>query len=70
MFFGQLRVFDPEFFLDRNGTSHRLDRAAKLGDDAIASGTENAAIMLGDQSVDDLAITFEGFEGGFFVGGH
>ena len=48
VFFGQLRVFDPQFFLDRNGTAHCLDRAAELGDDAIAAGAKDAAIMFGD----------------------
>ena len=68
VFFGQLRVFDPELFLDRDGTAYRLDRAAELSDDAIASGAKDAAIMLADQPVDDYAIVFEGLEGRFFVG--
>ncbi len=40
---------------------HRLDRAAKLGQHAVAAGADDAAFVPGDQPVDHVAILAEGF---------
>ena len=42
--------------LDFGGAPHRLDRAGELGDDAVAGAPEDAALMVGDQPVDDLTM--------------
>ena len=50
--------------------SHCLDRAAKLGQHAVAAGAEDAALVSGDQPVDHVAILAEALECRFLVRAH
>ncbi len=42
--------------LNINRTTHGLDRAGELGDDAVAGATEHPAMMARDQTYYDLSI--------------
>ncbi len=59
-----------EFELDFGGAAHRLDRAGKLGDHAVAGAAEHTPIMGLDQFIDNFAISLEGGEGRFLVLAH
>ncbi|MEJ2435649.1 MAG: hypothetical protein P8Y53_21820 [Pseudolabrys sp.] len=41
--------------MDVEGTAHGIDRAGEFGQHAVAGGLENAALMLGDFRIDNLA---------------
>jgi len=53
----QLRVFSAERGLNIHRAVHRLDHAGELGQNAIAGGVYEAAVVLLDQAVDDLAVS-------------
>ena len=58
--FGHIGVPLVDLQLDFGGASHRLDGARELRNDAVAGATEDAARMVRDQAVNDLAIGLEG----------
>ena len=41
--------------LHRDRAAHRIDDAGKLDKQAVAGGLDDAAVMLGDCRIDDLA---------------
>ena len=53
---GQIGVALIDRKLDFRGAPDRFDRAGELGDDAVAGASEDAAAMVGDQPIDDLAM--------------
>ena len=63
----QAGVALPELLLDFDGTAHRLYRAGKLGDHAVAGRTENTTAVAVDQPVNDLAMGSERAESRFLV---
>ncbi len=55
--------------LDR--AAHRIDDAGKLHQQAVAGGLDDAAVMLGDLRIEELAAQrFEAFERAFLVRPH
>jgi hypothetical protein len=52
-------------------TAHRIDDAGKLDQQAVAGGLDDAAMMLGDFRIDELAAQrLEAFERAFLVRPH
>ena len=58
----QLRVLSLERGLNIDRAIHRLDHAGELGQNAIAGGVYEAAVVLLDQAVDDLAMSGQSSE--------
>jgi hypothetical protein len=57
--------------LDDDGAAHGIDDRSELDQNAVAGGFEDAATVLGDQWIDQLApIAFEDGEGTLFVRTH
>ena len=50
----RLRVARGDGPLALDGAEHRRDRAGELGDDRVARRAEDAAMVLGDDGIDDL----------------
>ena len=48
--------------LHRHGTGHRVHHRAELGERSVAHQLDDAAVMLGQERIDDLAP--QGFQGG------
>lgn len=53
--------------LDVDGTSHRLHRAGKLGEDAVTGTTEDSAMMVSHELVDHAAVGVEPADAFLFV---
>ena len=57
--------------LHRDRAAHRIDDAGELDQQAVAGGLDDAAVMLGDLRIDELAAQRpEAFEGALLVGAH
>ncbi len=57
--------------LHRDGTAHRVDDAAELGQHPVACGLDDAALMLGDAGIDQLiAVRLQPRERAFLVLAH
>jgi hypothetical protein len=56
--------------LDTGGAAHGLDRARELGQDAVAGGAENAAVMLPHQPVEGVPAGAQGAVGALLVRPH
>src|SRR6266436_544581 len=56
-------VTRPQRGLDLGRTTHRLDRAWKLGEYRVPGGIEDAAAMRLQQSVEDLAVGAQRLDG-------
>jgi hypothetical protein len=67
---GIARVLRGDRSLDRDRALHGIDRAAKVGDDAIAGGVEDAAPVRCDQLIDDDAACLQPRERADFVARH
>ena len=53
--FGDIGVALDHALLRLDGPAHRLDRAGKLNEEAVASGLDDAAAVPGDAGIDQLA---------------
>jgi hypothetical protein len=57
--------------LDFDGAAHGIDYALEFHQHAVAGGLDDAAAVLRDLRIDELAaMRFEAFERAFFVGSH
>jgi hypothetical protein len=64
-----IAVRHPALDLDR--ATHRIDRAGKLDQYAVAGGLDDAAAMLGDFRIEQrLPARFQSGQGAFFVASH
>ena len=61
-------LFEIPLELDR--TAHCLNRASEFGDHAVTGTAEHAAIVLGDQPADSLAVALKRAGGCFFIRAH
>jgi hypothetical protein len=51
---GHVRLAFGHAPLDQHGTARRVDDARELGQQAVAHGLDDAALVLGDQRLDEL----------------
>ena len=56
---GHLVVHRGDSFLDAERALERIDRARELGEDAVAGGVGDAAAMLRDEAIRDIAMGAE-----------
>src|SRR5208283_3601428 len=64
-------VAPDHFALDLDGIAHRIDDAGELGQEAVAGGLDDAAPVLGDLGVAELApYRRQRDQGAFLVGAH
>ncbi len=67
---GTARVLRGGRGLHRDGALHGIDRAGKVGDDAVAGGVEDPTTMRRDQFVDDGAACLQPGERADLVARH
>ena len=67
---GAARILRGDRGLHRDRALHRIDRARKVGDDAVAGGVEDAAPVRRDQPIDDGAARPKSREGADLVARH
>jgi len=64
-------VLRTDRLLYRDGTAHRVDDAGKFHQHAVAGGLDDAAVMLGDFRIEELAAQrLEAFERALLVRPH
>ncbi len=68
--FGQVGVAPLQAALHRDRSAHCLHRAGEIADHAVARGTENAPVVLGDNLPDRRAISRQGDAGCLLIHGH
>ena len=65
---GHLRLALGHAPLDEHGAAHRVDNARELDEGAVAHELDDAALVLGDQGLDELsAVRLEAGEGAVLV---